>query len=49
MMLANKLCLDNYRDVKKALVVQNAVTVIPALLAKLLVDFQLPSLLVFGL
>ena len=48
-MPANKLCPDNFRDVGEALVVQNPINVIPALLAKLLVGLQLPGLFVFGL
>ena len=50
-MPTNKLCPDTFRDVGKALVVQNPIDVVPALLAKLLVGlligFQLPGLVVF--
>ena len=46
-MPTNKLCPDDFRDVREALVVQNPINVIPALLAKLLVGFQVPGLLVF--
>ena len=49
MVPANELCLDNFRDVGKALVVQHAVNILPALLAGLLVGPQLPGLLVVGL
>ena len=49
----NKLCSDDFRDVREALVVQDAVDVIPALLAKLLVGLlvgpQFLGLLVLGL
>ena len=49
----NKLCPDDFRDRKEALVVQDAVDVVPALLAKLLVGLlvgpQLLGLLVLGL
>ena len=48
-MPANKPCPDNFRDVKEALVVQNPIDVVPALLAKLLVGPQLPGLFVLGL
>ena len=48
-MPANKLCSGDFRDVREALVVQNAVNVVPALLAELLVGSQLPDLLIFGL
>ena len=36
-MPTNKLCPDNFQDVGEALVVQNPIDVIPALLAELLV------------
>ena len=45
----NKFCSDDFRDVRKALVVQNPIDVIPALLAELLVGPQLPGFLVLGL
>ena len=45
----NKLCPDDFRDVGEALVVQNSINVVPALLAKLLVGSQLLSLFVLGL
>ena len=52
-MPTNKLCPDNFRDVRETLVVQDAVDVVLALRAKLLVrllvDPQLPGLLVLGL
>ena len=52
-MPTNKLCSDDFRDVGEALVVQNAVNVVPALLAELLVGLlvcpQFPDLLVFSL
>ena len=48
-MPTNKLCPDDFRDVREALVVQHAVDVVPALLAELLVGPQLSSLLVLGL
>ena len=46
-MPTNKFCPDDFRDVGKALVVQNPIDVVPALLAKLLVGPQLLGLLVF--
>ena len=48
-MLTNKLCPDDFWDVREALVVQNPIDVVLALLAKLLVGPQLPDLLVLGL
>ena len=48
-MPTNKLCPDDFRDVGEALVVQNPIDVVPALLAELLVSPQLPGLLVLGL
>ena len=48
-MPTNKLCPDNFRDVREALVVQNPIDVVPALLAELLVGPQLTDLLVFDL
>ena len=48
-MPTNKLCPDDFRDVGEALVVQNPINVVPALLAKLLVGSQLPGLLVLSL
>ena len=52
-MPTNKLCLDDFRDIGEALVVQNTVDVIPALLAELLVGLlvgpQFSGLLVLGL
>ena len=49
MMPTNKLCSDDFRDVREALVVQNPIDVVPALLAKLLVGPQLSGFLVLGL
>ena len=49
MMPANKLCPDNFRDVEEALVVQNPIDIVPALLAELLVGPQIPGLFVLGL
>ena len=49
MVPANELCLDDFRDVGEALVMQHAVNVFLALLARLLVGPQLPGLLVFSL
>ena len=46
-MPANKLRPDDFGDVGEALVVQQAVNVFLALLAKLLVSSELPGLLVF--
>ena len=43
----SKLYPDDFRNVREALVVQNPINVVPALLAKLLVVPQLPGLLVF--
>ena len=52
-MPTNKLCPDDFRDVGEALVVQNPIDVVPALLAELLVGLlvgpQLSDLLVLGL
>ena len=52
-MPTNKLCSDDFWDVGEALVVQDAVNVVPALLAELLVGLlvgpQFPGLLVLGL
>ena len=48
-MPTNKLCLDNFRDIRKALVVQNPINIISALLAELLISFEFLSLLVFDL
>ena len=52
-MPTNKLCSDDFRDVGEALVVQDAVDVVPALLAELLVGLlvgpQFPGLLVLVL
>ena len=48
-MPTNMLCLDDFWDVEEALVVQNPIDVVPALLAELLVGPQLPDLLVLGL
>ena len=48
-MPTNKLCPDYFRDVKEALVVQNPIDVVLALLTELLVSPQLPGLLVLGL
>ena len=45
----NKLCPDDFRDVGEALVVQNPIDVVPALLAELLVGLQFPGLFVLGL
>ena len=38
-MPADKLCLDDFRNVREALVVQHAIDVFLALLAKLLISF----------
>ena len=46
-MPANKLYPDDFRDVEEALLVQDLINVIPALLAKLLIGSELPCLLVF--
>ena len=48
-MPADELRLDDFWDVKKALVVQDPVNVFSALLAKLLISSELLGLLVFGL
>ena len=48
-MPTNKLYPDDFRDVREALVVQNPINVVPALLAKLLIGPQLPGLFVLGL
>ena len=52
-MPTNKLCPDDFRNVREALVVQNPIDVVQALLAellvRLLVGFQLPGLLVLDL
>ena len=48
-MPTNKLCPDDFRDIGEALVVQNFIDVVPALLAELLVGPQLSGLLVLGL
>ena len=48
-MPANKLCLDDVRDVGETLVVWHAVDVFSGLLAELLIGPQLPGLLVFSL
>ena len=48
-MSTNKLCPDDFRDVREAQVVQNPIDVVLALLAELLVGLQLPGLLVLGL
>ena len=48
-MPTNKICPDDFRGVGEALVVQNPIDVVPALLAKLLVGLQLPGLFVLGL
>ena len=47
MLPADKFCLDNFGDVKEALVVQHAVNVFSALLAKLLISLKFSSLLIF--
>ena len=49
MMPTNKICPDDFRDVREALVVQNLIDVVPVLLAKLLVGPQLSGFLVLGL
>ena len=49
MVPANELYLDDFQDVKEALVIQYAVNVFPTLLTKLLIGPQLPVLLVFSL
>ena len=43
----NKLCPDDFRDLREALMLPNPIDVVPALLAKLLVSTQLSGLLVF--
>ena len=48
-MPTDKLCLDNFRDVKKALVVQDPINIFPALLDELLIGLEFSGLLVFGL
>ena len=48
-MPANKLYSDNFWDVREALLVQNSINVIPALLTKLLISFEFLGLLLFGL
>ena len=48
-MPADELHLDYFEDIREALVMQHAVNVFPAMLAKLLIGPQLPSLLVFVL
>ena len=47
MVFADKLCLNNFWDVRKALVMQNTINVFPALLAELLIGLKFSSLLVF--
>ena len=49
MMLADELYPDNFRDVKKTLVVQDPMNVFSTLLAELLIGSELLGLLVFGL
>ena len=46
-MPADELCLNNFWDKKKTLVVQNLVNVFSALLAKLMIGFELLDLFVF--
>ena len=48
-MPANKLCPDNFWDIREALVVENPINIILALLAELLTSLELPGLLIFGL
>ena len=48
-MPTNKLRPDDFRDIREALVVQNPIDVIPALLAELLVGPQFLGLFVLGL
>ena len=48
-MPTNKLYPDDFRNVGEALVMQNPIDVVPALLAKLLVGPQLPGLFVLDL
>ena len=48
-MPTDELYPDNFRDIKKALVVQDPINVFPALLAELLIGPELPALLIFGL
>ena len=43
----NKLCSDDFWDVREALILQDVVDIVLALLAKLLFGPQLSSLLVF--
>ena len=46
-MLIDKFSLDDYWDVKEVLVVQDSVNIFLIVLAKLLISFELPGLLVF--
>ena len=46
MMPANKLCLHDFWDVKKTLVVKYAINVVPIIFAKLFY-FELPGLIIF--
>ena len=48
-MPTNKVCPNDFRDVREALVVQNPIDVVPALLAKLLVGPQFSGLFVLSL
>ena len=45
----NELCPDNFRDIRKTLVVQDPVNVFYALLAKLLISLEFLGLLIFYL
>ena len=49
MMPVDELYLDDFRDIREVLIVQNPIDVVPALLAKLFISPELPGLLVFGL
>ena len=49
MMPADELCPENFRDIRKAIVMQDPINVFPSLPAKLLIGFELLSLLVFDL
>ena len=46
-MLVDELYLNDFWDVKKTLIMQDPINVFFALLAKLLIGFELPGLFVF--
>ena len=48
MMLADEFCLDNFQDIKKALVMQYVVDVLPIIFDQLF-RFKFPRLFVFAL